>query len=177
LLNGRFIFDSRSPTAEVWKTWTPDQSQRVIEHPRVGRVAAWNDMSQCPASGIVTHRTYYQIIVDGPVHSSQSQIAIPSREQLSLSHRSKHLGLSRERSYRGQHRLYGTVVPFSGSQRTRRWRKQSRANSSRKPQFPVIQGIYREFDQFRPCAPESEVEKMIIISGLEENSLRKGTAK
>jgi hypothetical protein len=63
------------------------------------------------------------------------------------------------------------------SLRTRRWRKQSRANSSRKPQFPVIQGIYREFDQFRPCAPESEVEKMIIISGLEENSLRKGTAK
>jgi hypothetical protein len=41
--NGRFIFDSRNPAAEAWKRWTPDQSQRVIEHSRVGRVAAWND--------------------------------------------------------------------------------------------------------------------------------------
>jgi hypothetical protein len=39
-------------------------------------------VSQDPASGIVTYRTYYQIIADG--HSSQSQIAFPSREQLSL---------------------------------------------------------------------------------------------
>ena len=79
--NGRFIFDSRSPVAEAWKRWTPDQSRRVIEHPRVGRVAAWNDMSQDPASGIVTYRTYYQIIGEGRVHSSQSQIAFRSREQ------------------------------------------------------------------------------------------------
>ena len=82
--DGRFIFDSRNPAAEAWKRWTPDQSRRFIEHPRVGRVAAWNDMSQDPASGIVTYRTYYQIIAEGRIHSSQSQIAFPSREQLSL---------------------------------------------------------------------------------------------
>lgn len=82
--NGRFIFDSRSPTAEAWKRWTPARSQRVIEHPRVGQVAAWNDVLQDPASGIVTYRTYYQIIAEGRVRCSQSQIAFPSREQLSL---------------------------------------------------------------------------------------------
>ncbi len=82
--NGRFIFDSRNPAAEAWKRWTPDQSQRVIEHPSVGRVAAWNDVSQDPASGIVTYRTHYQIIGEHRVHSSQSQIAFPSRERLSL---------------------------------------------------------------------------------------------
>jgi ubiquinone/menaquinone biosynthesis C-methylase UbiE len=81
---GRFIFDSRSPTAEPWKRWTPAQSQRVIEHPRVGQVAAWNDTSRDPASGVVTYRTYYQIIAEGRVCCSQSQIAFPSREQLSL---------------------------------------------------------------------------------------------
>jgi SAM-dependent methyltransferase len=82
--NGRFIFDSRNPAAEAWKRWTPDQSRRVIEHPRVGRVAAWNDVLQDPASGIVTYRTYYQIIAEGRIHSSQSKIAFPSREQLCL---------------------------------------------------------------------------------------------
>ena len=82
--NGRFIFDSRNPAAEAWKRWTPDQSQRVIEHSRVGRVAVWNDVSQDPASGIVTYRTYYQIIGEHRVHSSQSQIAFPSCGQLSL---------------------------------------------------------------------------------------------
>jgi hypothetical protein len=82
--NGRFIFDSRNPAAEARNRWTPDQSPRVIQHPRVGRVAAWNDVSQDPASGIVTYRTYYPSIADGPARSSQSQIAFPSREQLSL---------------------------------------------------------------------------------------------
>jgi SAM-dependent methyltransferase len=82
--SGRFIFDSRNPTAEAWMRWTPEQSRRVIEHPRVGRVAVWNDASQDPASGIVTYRTYYQIIADGRIHSSQSQIAFPSCERLSL---------------------------------------------------------------------------------------------
>jgi SAM-dependent methyltransferase len=82
--DGRFIFDSRNPATEAWKRWTPDPSRRFIEHPRVGRVAAWNDVSQDPASGIVTYRTYYQIIAEGRIHSSQSQIAFPSREQLCL---------------------------------------------------------------------------------------------
>jgi hypothetical protein len=62
----------------------PGTARNVIEHPRVGRVAAWNDVSQDPASGIVTYRTYYQSIADGRARSSQSQIAFPSREQLSL---------------------------------------------------------------------------------------------
>ena len=62
---GRFIFYSRSPSAEAWKRWTPDQSQRVIGHPRLGRVAARNDASQDPGSGIVTYRTYSQISRSG----------------------------------------------------------------------------------------------------------------
>jgi hypothetical protein len=43
-------------------------------------------VSQGPASGIVTYRTYHQIIADGAVHACQSQVALraPSREQLSL---------------------------------------------------------------------------------------------
>ena len=81
-LNGCFTFDARAP--EVWKTWTRDQSQRIVEHPRIGPGRGWNDVSQGPASGVVTYRTYYQIVADGPVHSSQSQIAFRSREQLPL---------------------------------------------------------------------------------------------
>jgi hypothetical protein len=69
---------------QVEPTLRPGAARNVIEHPRVGRVAAWKDVSQDSASGIVAYRTYYQIIAEGRIHSAQSQIAFPSREQLSL---------------------------------------------------------------------------------------------
>jgi hypothetical protein len=58
------------------------------------------------------------------------------------------------------------------SQPTRRWRAQSRANSSLGAKFPVMQGKYREFHRLWPRSPESAVETAIIINRLRANSLR-----
>ncbi len=80
---GRFVFDSRNPDVEEWKNWTPAKSTRHIEHPMVGRVLAWNDVSHEAASGIVTYGSYYKIVADDRLYSSQSKIAFPSQEQIS----------------------------------------------------------------------------------------------
>ncbi|MGI9511788.1 MAG: class I SAM-dependent methyltransferase, partial [Anderseniella sp.] len=52
---GRFIFDTRNPLTDEWRSWTPDASERRIEHPDLGRVTVWNDVSQDAATGIVTY--------------------------------------------------------------------------------------------------------------------------
>jgi ubiquinone/menaquinone biosynthesis C-methylase UbiE len=80
---GRFIFDSRNPLVEAWKTWTPHASERLIKHPIFGEVLAWNDASQDPQTGIVTYGTYYRIGTNGRIYSSRSKLAFPSRENLS----------------------------------------------------------------------------------------------
>ncbi len=79
---GRFVFDSRNPVAEQWRNWTPDRSRREIEHPTLGRMLAWNDASHDPATGIVTYATYYKVMADDRLYSSQSKIAFPSHAQL-----------------------------------------------------------------------------------------------
>jgi len=64
---GRFVFDTRNPAVERWKEWNPRASRRVIEHPVLGQILAWNDVSQEAATGIVTYETHYRIMADGRV--------------------------------------------------------------------------------------------------------------
>lgn len=80
--DGRFIFDSRNPAAEQWREWTPADTARRIEHPRLGAVDSWNDVEHDPATGIVTYGTFYRVVADGRVLSSRSRIAFPPRDQL-----------------------------------------------------------------------------------------------
>ncbi|MBD9371361.1 class I SAM-dependent methyltransferase [Rhizobium sp. ARZ01] len=58
---GRFIFDTRNPLVREWLEWVPQESGRVLEHARHGRVKAWNDMAHDEATGIVTYQTHYWI--------------------------------------------------------------------------------------------------------------------
>jgi ubiquinone/menaquinone biosynthesis C-methylase UbiE len=81
---GRFAFDTRNPAVEAWKTWTPAASQRTIEHPRLGQVMAWNDVSADPATGVVTYGSYYKVAADGRTFSSRSRIAFPLQEHVAL---------------------------------------------------------------------------------------------
>jgi SAM-dependent methyltransferase len=80
--DGRFIFDTRNPLAEEWLEWTPEQSERMLNHPRHGAVKAWNDVQRDPATGVVTYQTYYQIVDSGQVLSALSKIAFPTQESL-----------------------------------------------------------------------------------------------
>lgn len=72
--NGRFIFDSRNPAAEAWRGWRPENSQRAIEHPRLGEVTAWNDAKMDTATQVVTYETFYRIEAEQRVLSAASQI-------------------------------------------------------------------------------------------------------
>jgi SAM-dependent methyltransferase len=79
---GRFIFDSRNPRMEEWRTWNPQQSERILEHPRLGAVKAWNDTSQDAATGIVTYETHYEVLASGRRFSAKSDISFPTKEAL-----------------------------------------------------------------------------------------------
>ena len=57
---GRFIFDSRNPEAREWLEWVPEESQRSVQHPRLGTVQAWNDAAWDEAAGVVTYDTFYE---------------------------------------------------------------------------------------------------------------------
>jgi SAM-dependent methyltransferase len=79
---GRFIFDSRNPDREEWREWTPDRSQRVVEHPELGAVRAWNDVVHDAGTGVVTYETHYEAMATGGVVSASSRIAFPDRETI-----------------------------------------------------------------------------------------------
>lgn len=79
---GRFIFDSRNPAAEEWREWTPDQSERHFEHPKLGTIKAWNDAVHDAGTSIVTYGTYYQVLESGQRFSASSKIRFTEREDL-----------------------------------------------------------------------------------------------
>ncbi|MGE0717868.1 MAG: class I SAM-dependent methyltransferase [Alphaproteobacteria bacterium] len=79
---GRFVFDSRNPALGKWRGWTPDRSRRSIDHPRLGRVDAWNDVTEDAATGIVTYDSFYEIAATGRRLASRSQIAFPGRDEI-----------------------------------------------------------------------------------------------
>lgn len=80
---GRFIFDTRNPTAQAWRDWTPEQTRRSLEHPALGTVEAWSDVVHDAATGIVTYQTHYRIPASGRQVSAESQIRFITRERLS----------------------------------------------------------------------------------------------
>ena len=75
---GQFIFDSRNPAAEEWKEWTPEHSLRGFDHPTLGRISAWNDVTFDARSGIATYETIYATD-DGRRWGAHSQIRFAGR--------------------------------------------------------------------------------------------------
>jgi SAM-dependent methyltransferase len=80
--DGRFIFDTRNPHCQAWLGWTPERSERIIQHPQAGQVKAWNDAHHDPATGIVAYDTYYEVTGSGRRYHAASKIAFPAREKL-----------------------------------------------------------------------------------------------
>lgn len=79
---GRFIFDTRNPAVEEWGEWTPQRSERMLAHPGLGTVKAWNDVERDAATGVVTYSTFYEIPGGRPVVGAESKIAFPEKEDL-----------------------------------------------------------------------------------------------
>lgn len=79
---GRFIFDSRNPEMEEWRSWNPQQSERILEHPRLGAVKAWNDTVRDAVTDVVTYETNYEVLASGQRLSAESDISFPTKEAL-----------------------------------------------------------------------------------------------
>lgn len=79
---GLFIFDSRNPEMEEWRSWNPQESERMLEHPLLGSVKAWNDTVQDAATGVVTYETNYEVLASGRRLFAKSKIAFPTKETL-----------------------------------------------------------------------------------------------
>ncbi|WP_420406622.1 class I SAM-dependent methyltransferase [Hoeflea sp.] len=57
---GCFVFDSRNPAVEEWRTWTPKNTFRTIEVPGIGAVEAWEDARFEQDTGTVAYDTVYR---------------------------------------------------------------------------------------------------------------------
>lgn len=79
---GRFIFDTRNPQVREWLEWVPQLSERQLDHPRHGRVTAWNDMAYDPDTGIVTYTTHYLIEATRQELSAASKILFTPKERI-----------------------------------------------------------------------------------------------
>ncbi len=79
---GRFVLDTRNPEAKAWRAWRPGHSERVLDHPRLGKVKAWNDAAHDAATGVVTYRTFYQAEGEEQLFSATSRIGFASKEEL-----------------------------------------------------------------------------------------------
>lgn len=81
---GRFIFDSRNPLKEEWKTWGKKGSESgwQADHPEYGTVDAWSDVSQDAATGIVTYETHYRIQQTGQLLSAESHIQFSDKQTI-----------------------------------------------------------------------------------------------
>lgn len=82
--HGRFIFDSRNPLKEEWKTWGKDcpDSRWQVDHPKYGPVDAWTDISRNAATGVVSYETHYRIRQTGQHLCAVSRIQFSDRESI-----------------------------------------------------------------------------------------------
>lgn len=76
---GRFVFDTRNPKTEEWRTWTPDESRHTLTHPLLGEIVSWNDVERDEATGIVTYQTHYLVSATREHYQAASQLSFPPR--------------------------------------------------------------------------------------------------
>ena len=78
---GCFILDSRNPAREEWREWVPDLTRRVFNHPELGRITTWNDVSMDAETQIVTYETIYRCDA-GSIQKASSRIRFASRDEI-----------------------------------------------------------------------------------------------
>ena len=81
---GRFIFDMRNPQAKEWLEWGDQDSIRLLDHPTLGEVTAWNTAIHDQFSGNVTYETNYRVNSNGQLFSAKSTIHFTPRPVLEM---------------------------------------------------------------------------------------------
>ena len=79
---GRFIFDSRNPEVRAWEGWTPDLTRRTLQHPELGPVETWHDITWDAMRKVATYGTYYQRPGEDDPIIATSQIGFVSQPRL-----------------------------------------------------------------------------------------------
>jgi hypothetical protein len=93
---GQFIFDSRNPLLEEWRTWKPEISRHTFTHPSLGAIEAWNDVVFDDAKLVATYEWFYRMSrADEVLHAPGSRIAFPSKGTIGAL--LEHAGLTVER--------------------------------------------------------------------------------
>ena len=79
---GRFIFDSRNPDYPDTKERTRDETFRVIQHPDLGAIDAWNESSYDTATCVLTYTNTYRAQRTGETSAATAQIRYTPQGEL-----------------------------------------------------------------------------------------------
>jgi SAM-dependent methyltransferase len=78
---GRLVFESRNPLAREWENWVPEKSRLTIEHPDLGIVETWHEVTSL-TPGQVAFRTHTLLSDRGWVDISDSVLAFRDRAEI-----------------------------------------------------------------------------------------------
>lgn len=81
---GRFIFETRNPAARIWERWTPEQSRRMANTVRHGRVeeSYGPELSYNPDTGIADLVHVYRLLDKGEQRVGYSKLRFITYEHL-----------------------------------------------------------------------------------------------
>lgn len=79
-IDGTFVFDTRNPLVQEWKTWTPLESIRYFKHPSHGIMKSWNDYTV--NDKIICYKTFYQVLHSDLIWKADSRIDFPTKDQV-----------------------------------------------------------------------------------------------
>lgn len=79
-VGGSFVFDTRNPLIEEWKTWIPIDSTHYFKHPQYGVIKSWNDWTAIDK--IICYQTFYQVLHTDQVWKADSKIDFPTKDQV-----------------------------------------------------------------------------------------------
>ncbi|WP_438748688.1 class I SAM-dependent methyltransferase [Pararhizobium sp. O133] len=88
---GRLAFESRNPLTRIWEDWVPEKSRRVIEHPELGIVETWHEVTQV-CGGQVTFRTH--TVFDAGRCADVSDSVLSFRDQTEIEFMLRQAGFS-----------------------------------------------------------------------------------
>jgi SAM-dependent methyltransferase len=78
---GVVAFESRNPSADSWRQWTPETSRRVVSLAAGGALEVWYDVV-AQAGDRVTHEVHYRWAGDGPELVSTLELRYRTQAQL-----------------------------------------------------------------------------------------------
>lgn len=81
-VGGRFVFETRNPADQAWRSWTPANSKQVAETAEHGRIEQSHDAAHDPRTGIVDMAQINRFLDQGGERVGRSRIRFIDRDNL-----------------------------------------------------------------------------------------------